>query len=195
MSDREGRLTFLRRCGVTFLHVRRPRNQTLEAVAIALLLALLAACTPATRDGRNGPPTSPGAPFDEVAVELLQRVNHERSRGAVCGDTRFAPAPPVRLEERLVRAAAKHSEDMRVHGSMSHAGSDGSTVGARVTREGYAWRVVAENVAWGYRTPEAVMQGWMNSPGHCAAVMGASYSELGAAEDGTYWTLVFAEPR
>src|SRR5690606_41554987 len=83
---------------------------------------------------------------------------------------------------------------MRVHGSMSHAGSDGSTVGARVTREGYAWRVVAENVAWGYRTPEAVMQGWMNSPGHCAAVMGASYSELSAADAGTYWTLLFAEP-
>ncbi len=78
---------------------------------------------------------------------------------------------------------------------MSHVGRDGSTVGQRVTRTGYEWSLVAENVAWGYDSPEAVMKGWMNSPGHCESIMRPEERELGAAEQQRFWTLVFATPR
>ncbi len=158
-----------------------------------LLVLLVVGCATQPRTPRPDP--GPSATYPAEAVELLDRINAERARGAVCGGQRFGRAAPVRLEPRLTRAAALHSADMHRNGFMGHAGSDGSTVGVRVTRQGYEWSAVAENVAFGYRTPEAVMQGWMASPGHCAAIMGPTYSELGAAEDGNFWTLVFAEPR
>src|SRR5690606_3913802 len=122
--------------------------------------------------------------YGATATQLLASVNQERDRGAVCGDQRFAPAPPLSLEPRLVAAAAVHSSDMRRNDFMGHGGTDGSTVGVRVTRQGYEWREVAENVAFGYEAVDAVMAGWMNSPGHCRAIMAPNYRELGLAQDG-----------
>lgn len=83
---------------------------------------------------------------------------------------------------------------MADHKTMSHVGSDGSKLGARVTREGYQWSTVGENVAWGYRTVASVMAGWLASSGHCKNIMNPYFTELGAAEVNYYWTQVFARP-
>jgi uncharacterized protein YkwD len=83
-----------------------------------------------------------------------------------------------------------------------HRGSDGSTVGPRAARVGYKWRTVGENIAVGVETPEDVVQGWLDSPGHCANIMAPGFTEMGIAfvvdrksEAGIYWTQVFAAPR
>merc|ERR1711963_974193 len=62
--------------------------------------------------------------------EVLQLVNAER---------RKTGAPALCLNGQLTRAAAVHSADMRKNGFFSHTGSDGSSVGVRVSREGYSW--------------------------------------------------------
>jgi uncharacterized protein YkwD len=54
-----------------------------------------------------------------------------------------------------------------------------------------------ENIAYGYSTPEAVMQGWLNSPGHRANIENASYRSIGvgAAVSSTgrvYWAQAFS---
>lgn len=137
----------------------------------------------------------PGEPFGATATELLQAVNAERARGAVCGGSRFAPAPRLALERRLTRAAELHTHDMLTNGFLGHVGTDGSTVGQRATRQGYAWWAVGENVAMGYGSVQDVMQAWMESPSHCSALMEPSFTELGGAEQGGFWTLVFGQPR
>ena len=53
-----------------------------------------------------------------------------------------------------------------------------------------------ENIAYGYATANAVMQGWLNSPGHRANIERASYRAIGvaaaASSSGTiYWTQEF----
>lgn len=78
---------------------------------------------------------------------------------------------------------------------MGHVGGDGSRIGERVTREGYPWSYVAENVAWNQPTPEVVVAAWMKSPPHCSAIMTAEVEQMGAAEVDLFWTLVFARPR
>lgn len=78
---------------------------------------------------------------------------------------------------------------------MSHEGSDGSGLGQRVTREGYAWSAVGENVAHGHRSASHVMTDWLDSPGHCANIMHPAFTEFGAGEVNHYWTQVFARPR
>ena len=96
---------------------------------------------------------------------------------------------------RLANAARLHSQDQAAHNNMSHTGSDGSSPWQRAERAGYD-DAIGENVAMGYRTPEAVMDGWMNSAGHRANILNCKAKAIGigvaAASNGTlYWTQLF----
>lgn len=70
----------------------------------------------------------------------------------------------------------------------SHETPDGKTVVDRVEPTGYIpksgdW-VVGENLAWGsgaLSTPQAIVNGWMNSPGHRANILAPDYKDIGVA--------------
>ncbi|MFE5215780.1 CAP domain-containing protein [Streptomyces sp. NPDC056626] len=114
----------------------------------------------------------------------MQLVNAERAK---------AGCQPLTLNSTLTKAAQAHSADMAAHQNMSHTGSDGSTPGDRITRAGYTWSSYGENVAYGYSTPEQVMDGWMTSPGHRANILNCSFKEIGVglAQPNSYWTQDF----
>jgi hypothetical protein len=63
----------------------------------------------------------------------------------------------------------------------------------------YSWISVAENIAAGYGTPEAVMEGWMNSSGHKKNILSANNRELGVGyysgggHYGRYWVQDFGK--
>jgi uncharacterized protein YkwD len=135
--------------------------------------------TPTRTDGGN----PAGGTAQQQVVAL---VNQERSAGG---------CRPVTVNAKLTRAAQLHSEDQAAHNTMSHTGSDGSSPWDRSKRAGYA-NAIGENVAAGYRTAQAVMQGWMNSPGHRANIMNCDAKAIGVgmarSSDGTpYWTQMF----
>jgi hypothetical protein len=72
----------------------------------------------------------------------------------------------------------------------------------RLERAGYTgWTAIAENIAAGYPTPEAVVQGWMSSPGHRANLLSPRYTEIGIGlvkssdRFGTFWTQNFGSRR
>ncbi|MEU8774184.1 CAP domain-containing protein [Streptomyces sp. NPDC048606] len=128
------------------------------------------------------------APASEAAARILELVNQER---AAVG------CPALTVNAKLTKAAQDHSADMAANGNMSHTGSDGSDPGQRITRAGYTWRTYGENVAYGYSSPEQVMQGWMNSPGHKRNILDCSYKEIGIglAQPNNYWTQNFGAAR
>ena len=71
----------------------------------------------------------------------------------------------------------------------------------RVTEAGYRWSAVGENIAAGQKSVDEVVAGWLSSPGHCANIMKAEFTAMGAARveasDPRYsplWTQVFARP-
>lgn len=137
-----------------------------------------------------------------VGQRVLALVNEARAQARKCGRSNFDAVPPLTLSAVLSQAALIHSQDMLRNNLFQHVGSDGSKVADRVTRVGYQWRTVGENIAVGAETPEAVMQGWLNSPGHCANLMSPGFTEMGVAfsvdprsEAGIYWTQVLATPR
>jgi uncharacterized protein YkwD len=144
------------------------------------------------------------APKDAAAVSkrVLALVNEARAAPRKCGMTAFAAAPPLTLSPLLERAAHTQAADMAEHSFLEHTGSDGSHPSDRVTRAGYRWRTVAENIAAGARDADSVVSGWLKSPGHCANIMGAQYREMGVAyvynkksDAGIYWSQVFASPK
>jgi uncharacterized protein YkwD len=126
--------------------------------------------------------TGTGVPgIDSIRQEFLDAVNQARSASRICGTDLYDAAPPVEWNDTLAMAAYLHSEDMASHQLFSHTGSDGSTPGERITREGYEWWTYGENIAVGYQTVSAVMQGWLGSEGHCRNIMNPAFAEIGAA--------------
>ncbi|QBJ93771.1 CAP domain-containing protein [Streptomyces seoulensis] len=126
----------------------------------------------------------PAATASGDVARVVELVNAERAK---------VGCSPVNLNSTLTKAAQDHSADMAAHNTMSHTGSDGSDPGSRITAAGYRWSAYGENVAYGYATPEQVMAGWMDSPGHRENILNCSYQEIGVglAQPGSYWTQDF----
>ncbi|WP_030547926.1 CAP domain-containing protein [Streptomyces albus] len=135
------------------------------------------------------PAKAPEAAAAGVAGEVLRLVNQARAS---------AGCAPVTADERLDAAAQTYSRAMASSGNFSHTGTDGSDVSERVEREGYAWSTVGENIAMGQPDAAAVMDGWMNSPGHRANILNCDFKEMGLGlheSGGPWWTQVFATTR
>ncbi|HET6514626.1 MAG TPA: CAP domain-containing protein [Thermodesulfovibrionales bacterium] len=124
-----------------------------------------------------------------VEEEVVALINQERQNNGL---------PALVLDVRLVEAARLHSQDMASNNFFSHTGSDGSDFTTRIDNSGYFWYTAAENIAAGYSTAAAVVNGWMNSPGHRANILNSSMRDIGVgyAYDalstyGHYWTADF----
>lgn len=120
-----------------------------------------------------------------VAGRVIALTNAQRAAAGV---------GPLSASGALTAAAAAHSKDQAVNNKMTHTGSNGSTLGQRVSAAGFAWRTIGENVAMGYGSADSVMNGWMNSAGHRANILKADFTSIGVAvaysADGTpYWTM------
>ncbi len=146
------------------------------------------------------PPSLDDAPA--IAAEALRLVNEARARPRRCGDRAFEAAGPLQLDATLTRAAQAHARDMALRSYLEHRAPDGSTPGDRATRAGYRWQAVGENIASGVFSAREAVEGWLQSPGHCANLMQANFTEMGIAfavnadsEAGVYWAQTLARPR
>lgn len=144
------------------------------------------------------------APKDINAVSrrVLELTNAARAEGHLCGREYFAATGPLTLSPVLYEAALAHSKDMAKYNYFEHKARDGSQAGERITRTGYRWRVVGENLAAGVATPEEAVQGWLNSPHHCESIMEPRFTQMAVAfavdnssDMAIYWTQLFALPR
>jgi uncharacterized protein YkwD len=176
---------------------RRPRSHLPSGTAgLALLVCALS--------GAAAAPTAATCALPDFVATTLARINDVRARGADCGSGgRFGPAPPVAWSDALARSAEAHSRDMVAKNRLSHETTAGRTLGDRATDAGYRWASLAENVAGGYPDIDAVVAGWVKSPGHCRNLLAAKLSEVGlACVPGSarstypnYWTLNMGRPR
>jgi uncharacterized protein YkwD len=137
-----------------------------------------------------------------LASQALQLVNEVRARGATCGARRFAPAPPLVSSGPLANVAFGHADDMAEHDYFEHSDLNGHSPADRVRAVGYREKVVGENIAYGPKSVEEVVQGWLDSPGHCENIMDPRFAEMGIAyatgrsgRHGLYWVQVLAEPQ
>ena len=137
-----------------------------------------------------------------LASRALALVNEVRARGALCGQRSFAPAPPVKLSSTLATVALGHANDMAVHNYFEHQDRAGHSPADRVRAVGYQEKLVGENIAYGPKSAEEVVQGWLDSPGHCENIMDPRFAEMGiayaagqASKHGLFWVQVLAAPR
>jgi uncharacterized protein YkwD len=145
---------------------------------------------------------TPAAVPTVSAQRALQLVNDVRARGTRCGSRAFAPAPPVTLSGTLAGVAYGHATDMAQHNYFEHEDLAGHSPADRVRAVGYREKLVGENIAYGPETTEEVVQGWLDSPGHCENIMDPRFAQMGiaaaagqATRHGLYWVQVLAAPQ
>ena len=93
----------------------------------------------------------------------------------------------------LSRVARYKSQDMKDRGYFAHNSPTYGTPFQMIKAFGLSFRTAGENIAKGYATPQAVVNGWMNSSGHRANILNASYTQIGVGyvAQGNYWTQMF----
>ncbi|MFE1465301.1 sigma-70 family RNA polymerase sigma factor [Streptomyces sp. JHA19] len=139
--------------------------------------------TRASRKAASAPQQE--APSGTVG-QVVALVNKERA-AAGCG--------PLAEDSLLDKSAQAHSADMAARDFFDHTNPDGADPGQRITAAGYRWSTYGENIAMGQQTPEAVMESWMNSPGHRANILNCSFKDIGVGvhegPGGPWWTQNF----
>jgi len=138
-----------------------------------LVVSTLAGQPPGVAESPYKPPPRPRpryCPDPGLARRLLQFHNDIRARFGL---------KPLALDQALNRVARLQALDMAWADNVSHHGLGRTSLGWRVTQSGFKWWVVAENVAAGQPTPEAVMSAWMHSPGHRRNILDPRLTHLG----------------
>jgi uncharacterized protein YkwD len=166
----------------------------MHRLLVGLLLLTLTAPAASASVDTPGSAVAPGvmrAQLDDQELAMTTLINDYRAANGL---------GPLTPQGQLMVAAEQHAQDQAVMDSGStHTGSDGSTDLDRVVRAGYSnWRSEAENVAYysADGSAYAAFEGWRNSPGHNANMLGAGYTDIGvgraqSSSGGWYWTAVF----
>lgn len=139
--------------------------------------------------------------LDPLLRQVLHLVNDVRTSPLTCGGERMPAVGTVRIDQRLNRAADDFARQMATRNFFDHDSPDGSGPGDRIDAAGYNWRTYGENIAAGFTDAASVVQGWIDSPGHCKNMMNPSFTHLGlgfaydvTSTYGSYWVQDFASP-
>jgi uncharacterized protein YkwD len=168
----------------------------LASIACALLLAGCESTAPS--EITNGTPAAtapapPATPASPTVTAIVDLTNQERTRQGLS---------VLRSEVRLGEAARLQVEQMIRAARLDHVLADAQYPRPedRLAAAGYTWQAYGENLAFGYPDARSVVQGWMDSPGHRANILGTSFTEIGVAtgvdQNGRpYYAQMFGRPR
>ncbi len=125
-----------------------------------------------------------------IEAEVIRLTNAERAKYGLKALT---------ANWELSRVARYKSEDMRDNHYFSHTSPVYGGPFQMMSDFGIQYSAAGENIAKGYSTAAAVVQGWMNSPGHRANILNAGFTQIGVGtatdNSGTrYWTQMFMRP-
>lgn len=116
--------------------------------------------------------------------EVIRLVNEQRAQNGL---------KPLTANWELSRVARYKSQDMADNRYFSHTSPTYGTPFQMIKAFGISFRSAGENIAYGQRTPQAVVNAWMNSSGHRANILSSSYTQIGVGyvANGNYWTQMF----
>ena len=131
---------------------------------------------PETSTPENKPEADKELTFAEQVVEL---VNQERTKAGLNA---------VTLDQNIASAALVRAKEIET--SFSHTRPNGSKFSTALTEQGVTFKGAGE------KSPEAVMQAWMNSEGHRANILNKNFTKIGVgyyqnAAGRNFWTQLF----
>ncbi|EEK74238.1 MULTISPECIES: CAP domain-containing protein [Bacillus cereus group] len=119
--------------------------------------------------------------FEQRVVEL---TNAERTKQGLSA---------LQIDTELSKVARIKSEDMQKNNYFDHNSPTYGSPFDMMKKFGISYKSAGENIAQGQRTPEEVVQAWMNSAGHRANILNSGFTHIGVGyvESGNYWTQQF----
>ena len=117
--------------------------------------------------------------------QVVNLVNMERAKEGLA---------PLTIDKNVQKAAQVRAEEIVT--SFSHTRPNGSSFSTALAEQKVSYRRAGENIAWGQRSPEEVVNAWMNSAGHRANIMNAGFTRIGVgyyqnAKGVNYWSQLF----
>lgn len=125
----------------------------------------------------------------ELAGQIVHLVNEERAKAGV---------KPLKYVADVSKVAQLKSQDMIKNNYFDHTSPTYGSPFKMMDQFDINYTFAGENIAAGYSTAEAVMKGWMDSPGHRANILNPNYAEIGigiaeGGEYGVYYTQMFVK--
>ncbi len=118
-------------------------------------------------------------------TEVVNLVNAERAKEGLS---------PLTIDTKVQAAAQVRAVECEQ--SFSHTRPNGSSFATALKEQNVSYISAGENIAWGQRSPQAVMDAWMNSAGHRANIMNPNFTTIGVgyyqnANGTNYWCQLF----
>lgn len=135
--------------------------------------------------GENAPEESKPDTNLSYAEQVVKLVNKEREKRNLA---------PLSIDKSVQTAAQVRAQEREQ--SFSHTRPDGSGFATALKEQKVSYRTAGENIAWGQRSPEEVVNAWMNSDGHRANILNSKYTSIGVgyyqnAKGVKYWSQLF----
>lgn len=138
------------------------------------------------------PEQKPGqdAQLGAYQQKVVDLVNQRRKENGLA---------PLSVNRSLAKVAEVKASDMRDNNYFTHTSPTYGSPFDMIKQFGISYRAAGENIAKGQKTPETVMDGWMNSEGHRANILNDNYTEIGVgyvtdSNGMTYWVQMFLRP-
>ncbi|GAA0598096.1 hypothetical protein GCM10009001_12770 [Virgibacillus siamensis] len=135
----------------------------------------------ATGQQQNNSQANQLSQYEKKVVELTNQERTERG------------LEPLEISNELSKVAREKSRDMAENNYFSHNSPTYGSPFDMMKQYGITYKTAGENIARGQRTPQEVVNGWMNSEGHRENILNESFTHIGVGyvENGNYWTQQF----
>jgi uncharacterized YkwD family protein len=127
----------------------------------------------------------PGSTYtiNQFENEVVTLTNNERAKYGL---------KPLEVDIKLSEVARMKSTDMKQNGYFSHTSPTYGSPFDMMRKFGVQYRAAGENIAMGQRSPQEVVNAWMNSEGHRKNILNPNFTHIGVGHvSGNYWTQMF----
>jgi uncharacterized YkwD family protein len=122
--------------------------------------------------------------ISQYARQVVDLTNEHRRRNGLSD---------LQIDTRLSSVAQTKSQDMQQNGYFSHTSPTYGSPFDMMRDFGVSYRTAGENIAQGQRTPQEVVNAWMNSEGHRRNILNGNFTHIGVGYEptGNHWTQMF----
>ncbi|MEH7225697.1 CAP domain-containing protein [Bacillus sp. JJ1566] len=121
--------------------------------------------------------------LSQFEQEVVTLTNNERAKYGL---------QPLKIDLKLSEVARTKSSDMKKNGYFSHTSPTYGSPFDMMKKFGIQYRAAGENIAMGQRSPQDVVNAWMNSEGHRKNILSSNFTHIGVGHvEGNYWTQMF----
>lgn len=144
----------------------------------------------ASKPETSAPSTKPSQPSgsadttepSKFASEVVALVNKERANAGL---------KPLTVHAKLTTMAVDKAKDMSDNNYFSHTSPTHGSPFDMMKAYGISFGYAGENIAKGQRTPQEVMNSWMNSQGHRENILSPNFTMIGVGYYNGYWVQEF----